>query len=465
MVSVVIPALNESNRIASVVELARKSALVEEVVVVDDGSVDETAELAAQAGARVVTSSLLGKGASMADGLRATTGEIVLYLDGDLAGLEDNLVNKMCEPLITGRAALVKAKFSREAGRVTMLTARPLLSIFFPELADFAQPLGGIVAARRSLLEQLRFETDYGVDLGLLIDAHQLGAQIEEVDIGHLDHESQTLEALGRMAKQVVRVLLQRAARHERLAIDQVREVEEIERHSRAEFNTVVGSLGEVARLALFDMDGTLLRGRFVVELARRTGREAELTPWLDNPCVSAQKRSRAIADVLRGIPKEIFERVAAEIPLVEGAVQTVIGLRKAGYRVGIVTDSYWIASEIVRRRVFADFSVANLIRFRHGICTGEVTIPPIFAHTRGCRQHELCKLNAALHIQESLGITSEGVLAVGDGRNDICMLRAAENSFAFEPKSEAVQQAARAALFGDISMLLRQLDLKAATV
>jgi HAD superfamily phosphoserine phosphatase-like hydrolase len=307
------------------------------------------------------------------------------------------------------------------------------------------------------LLEQLRFETDYGVDLGLLIDAHQLGAQIEEVDIGHLEHESQTLEALGRMAKQVVRVLLQRAARHDRLAIDQIREVEEIERHSRAEFNTVIGSLGEVARLALFDMDGTLLRGRFVVELARRTGREAELAPWLDNPCVSAQKRSRAIAEVLRGIPKEIFERVAAEIPLVEGAVQTVIGLRKAGYRVGIVTDSYWIASEIVRRRVFADFSVANLIRFRNGICTGDVTIPPIFAHPRGCRQHELCKLNAALHVQERLGIPADRMLAVGDGQNDVCMLQASRYSFAFEPKSEAVRQAAKVSLFGDLSPLLNE--------
>ena len=465
MVSVVIPALNESRRIASVVELAKNSTLVNEVVVIDDGSVDETAELASRAGARVVTSSLLGKGASMADGLRATTGEIVVYLDGDLSGLDPDLVDRLCEPIQTGRASFVKGKFSRHAGRVTMLTARPLLSVFFPELAEFAQPLGGIIAARRTLLEQLRFETDYGVDLGLLIDAHRLGAAIEEVDIGHLEHESQSLEALGRMAKQVVRVLLQRAALHDRLAIDQVKEVEEIERHSRSEFSTVIGSLGQVAQLALFDMDGTLLRGRFVVELGRRTGREAELALWLDNPCVSARKRTRAIAEVLRGIPREIFEKVAAEIQLTEGAVSTVIGLRKLGYRVGIVTDSYWIASEIVRRRVFADFSVANLLRFRQGICTGEVTIPPVFEHQRGCHQHELCKLNAALHIQESLGIPPERMLAVGDGQNDICMLRAAQHSFAFEPKSEIVRQAAKASLFGDLSSLLDGLRMVPAGV
>lgn len=465
MVSVVIPALNESRRIAGVVELAKRSSLVTEVVVVDDGSVDGTPELATAAGARVITSGLLGKGSSMADGVKATTGALVVFLDGDLAGLDPNLVDRLCEPLVNGRADFVKARFSREAGRVTMLTARPLLSVFFPELARFGQPLGGIIAAKRSLLESLRFETDYGVDLALLIDAHEQGAQIEEVDIGHLEHESQTLEALGSMAKQVVRALLQRAERYGRLSIDQVREVEEVERHSRAEFSKVLGSVGEVERLALFDMDGTLLRGRFIVELARRTGREEELSRWLDNSVVSDRKRSQAIAEVMRGIPREVFESVAAEMPLTEGAAQTVIGLRKQGYRVGIVTDSYWIASEVVRRRVFADFSVANVIRFRQGVCTGELTIPPIFAHPQGCRIHELCKLNAALHVQEKLGIGPDRVLAVGDGQNDICMLRASHHSFAFEPKSDLVRQAAKSSLRGDLSALLYELRMSPVAV
>lgn len=465
MVSVVIPALNESRRIAGVVEFARRSSLVSEVVVVDDGSVDGTGELAAAAGAKVITGSLLGKGAAMSDGLKATSGAAVVYLDGDLEGLDPHLIHNICEPLVTGRADFVKARFSREAGRVTMLTARPLLSVFFPELARFGQPLGGIIAAKRSLLESLRFETDYGVDLALLIDAHEQGAQIEEVDIGHLEHESQTLEALGSMAKQVVRVLLQRAERYGRLSIDQVREVEEVERHSRAEFSKVMGSVGQVEKLALFDMDGTLLRGRFVVELARRTGREEELSRWLDNSVVSDRKRSQAIAEIMRGIPREVFEGVAAEMPLTEGAVQTVLGLRKQGYRVGIVTDSYWIASEIVRRRVFADFSVANLIRFRQGVCTGELTIPPIFSHPAGCRMHELCKLNVALHIEEKLGIDSTRVLTVGDGQNDVCMLRASEHSFAFEPKSDLVRRAAKSALHGDLSSLLYELRMSPVAV
>src|SRR5690349_13432792 len=91
-ISVVIPALNESATIASVVRFAKRSPNVDEVIVVDDGSIDGTPELASRAGARVITSTLLGKGASMQDGLREANGELVVYLDGDLKGLRRDLI-------------------------------------------------------------------------------------------------------------------------------------------------------------------------------------------------------------------------------------------------------------------------------------------------------------------------------------------------------------------------------------
>src|SRR5436190_24391900 len=110
-VSVIIPTLNEADTIASIVEFASRSALVDEVIVVDDGSIDGTPELAASAGARVITSTMLGKGASMEDGLRAAKNEWLLYLDGDLRGLATDLVERMALPLITDQADFVKARF------------------------------------------------------------------------------------------------------------------------------------------------------------------------------------------------------------------------------------------------------------------------------------------------------------------------------------------------------------------
>jgi len=175
-VSVIIPALNEQKRIADVVRYALSDSATAEVIVVDDSSIDSTVSLAREAGARVITSSLLGKGASMADGARVAQSEIFVYLDGDLKGLRSGIISDLARPLIAGQAEFVKARFGRGGGRVTELTAKPMLKVFFPELAHFNQPLGGIIAARKSLLQQLMFEDGFGVDIGLLIDAWRVNA-------------------------------------------------------------------------------------------------------------------------------------------------------------------------------------------------------------------------------------------------------------------------------------------------
>ena len=325
-VSVLIPVLNESKTIASLVSLVKSDPAVLEVLVIDDGSIDGTIDLASRAGAKVLMSSLLGKGASMEDGLRAARGEIVLFLDGDLLQVCPDLVHKMTSPIIDGSADMVKARFNRNAGRVTLLTARPLLGAFFPELAGFGQPLGGIVAARRSLLQDICLENDYGVDVGLLIDATMKGARVHETDIGRIDHESQSLEALAEMAKQVTRVILDRAWKHDRLSIDQVREMEEMERRARAHLLPKAGPREESpGKFALFDMDGVLLDGRFVVELADRVGARWELSRLLDNRDLPEDVRTAAIASLFAGVSQDVFEDTARSIPLSPGAVATVV--------------------------------------------------------------------------------------------------------------------------------------------
>jgi hypothetical protein len=211
----------------------------------------------------------------MEDGVRAARGEIVVFLDGDLTGLPASIDGDLVEPIRAGRADFVKASFSRAGGRVTTLTAKPLLETFFPALRHVEQPLGGLVAARRSLLRRLRFETDYGADVGLLIDAAEAHARIEQVHVGRIVHDSQPLEVLGEMAKQVSRVILDRAARRGRLRPRHVREVAEVEWHAQAEIATVLARVGAPPRVALFAIDGVLTQGSFLRALARRTGRLA----------------------------------------------------------------------------------------------------------------------------------------------------------------------------------------------
>jgi len=454
-ITVVIPVLNESKRISEVVALALHSDLVREVIVVDDGSIDGTPELAAAAGARVITSSMLGKGASMEDGLLEAKTDCILYLDGDLSGLAKDLVDRMCRPILNGEADFVKASFSRRAGRVTILTARPLLRTYFPEVAHFEQPLAGIIAVRKDLLTRLRFENDYGVDIGLLLDSVGLGARIQEVDIGHIEHDSHDLDVLGEMATQVARAILDRAAGFGRLRVSFSRETREKERVLLSHPEKVVSQIGAVEKLALFDMDGTLLNGRFVVELAKRARREEKLAKYLDRFDLKPEFRARQIARIFRGVPIELFQKTARELPLLPGAVAAVVGLRKLGYRVGIVSDSYHIATEIVRRRVFADFALSNVVEFHRGKATGHLTLAPSMRTGRtGPRAYD--KIHALRFLKKRMNVPTKNILAVGDGENDIGMFRAAGLSVAFQPKSDRVRRAAKKVISGSLEQLLQ---------
>jgi glucosyl-3-phosphoglycerate synthase len=145
-----------------------------------------------------------------------------------------------CAPLLSGEADFVKARFGRGGGRVTELTAKPMLKVFFPEVAHYSQPLGGIIAARKSLLQALTFEDGYGVDIGLLLDAHLVGASMAEVDIGSLENDSQPLQDLTLMANEVARVIFNRARAAGRLHVEQVTAMYEYQRLAASGIDYVV---------------------------------------------------------------------------------------------------------------------------------------------------------------------------------------------------------------------------------
>ncbi|MFE0046230.1 glucosyl-3-phosphoglycerate synthase [Streptomyces albireticuli] len=236
-VSVVLPALNEEATVGTIVTTIRAELmsdavpLVDELVVMDSGSTDRTAEVAAAAGARVVhrdavlpgLPALPGKGEVLWRSLLATTGDVVCFVDADLRDFSADFVSGIVGPLLTDPGVqFVKAMYDRplgeavgQGGRVTELVARPLLNLHWPQLAGFVQPLGGEYAARRSLLERLPFPVGYGVELGLLVDAlHTVGLDaLAQVDVGVRKHRHQDGRALGRMAAAIYRTAQLRLAR------------------------------------------------------------------------------------------------------------------------------------------------------------------------------------------------------------------------------------------------------------
>ncbi|MBO7158684.1 MAG: glycosyltransferase [Methanobrevibacter sp.] len=218
-VSIVIPAFNEEATVAKVVSVARKLSYVDEVIVVDDGSTDRTVEEAENAGATVISHIMNeGKGSAIKTGFKYSHGNIVAFIDADVSNFTSEKIDKIIRPILEDRTDITKTKFARESGRVTELTAKPLLGFFFPEL-NYEQPLSGQFAGKRSALSKIRFEKDYGVDVGIVLDADVHGIKILEVDIGDICHDMSPLADLNKMANEVVRTIIDRAVEYGRVTM------------------------------------------------------------------------------------------------------------------------------------------------------------------------------------------------------------------------------------------------------
>jgi glucosyl-3-phosphoglycerate synthase len=228
-VSVCIPARNESATIGPIVRSVRTHFcaqaggvdLVDEIVVVDDGSSDSTADVASEAGATVVqTKGGGGKGEAMQFAIQSSSGDLIVFLDGDVEPFPHHFVTGLLGPVLTEDFALVKATYSRplngipgEGGRVNELVARPVISLLFPELSGIRQPLAGETAAPRTVLEKVRLAPAYGVELALLIDVSAMfgAASIAQVELGERVHRNRPIAELTPQATEVLRVALDRA--------------------------------------------------------------------------------------------------------------------------------------------------------------------------------------------------------------------------------------------------------------
>jgi glucosyl-3-phosphoglycerate synthase len=240
-ISICLPARNEARTIGAILQALlplRELGLIDQLVVVDD-STDGTAEIARRLGAEVHEQGnlmpelgpVLGKGDAMWRALPVLRGELICFLDADSERFGAHFASGLLGPLVCEDAiSFVKGFYRRPfrigdsvfpdgGGRVTELTARPLLNLFYPELTGIEQPLAGEIAARRELLEQLPFVTGYGVDIALLLDAYgAVGLDgLAQVDLDVRQNAHQPLRDLGPMAYSVLHAVATRLERDGRL--------------------------------------------------------------------------------------------------------------------------------------------------------------------------------------------------------------------------------------------------------
>ncbi len=245
-VSLVLPTLNEAETIGPIVsramrDLQERHPLLDEILVIDSASTDDTRAIAEAAGARVVQhpdvltryGSFRGKGEALWKSLYETSGDIVIWADTDVRNWHSRMVYGTLGPLLVEqRLQYVKGYYQRPiveggvlkeggGGRVTELVARPLINLFFPELSGFIQPLAGEYAGRRSLLEQIPFFTGYAVEIGHLIDAFErVGIEgLGQVDLERRLHRNQELEGLSKMSFVILQAVMKRLEERRRVRL------------------------------------------------------------------------------------------------------------------------------------------------------------------------------------------------------------------------------------------------------
>jgi len=287
-VSVVLPARDEAETIGAIVgslrrDLMEQVPLIDELVVVDSGSTDDTRRVAELAGARVVAQSEVvpqhgdrpGKGEALWKSLHATRGDVVAFIDADLRDFDPQFAVGLLAPLLNNPDIhYVKAFYDRPlqsgetilpagGGRVTELVARPLLNLHWPQLAGFVQPLAGEYAGRRSLLESIPFVSGYGVEIAMLIDVFEaMGlSAMAQVDLGSRQHRNSDDLALGRMAAQVYLAMLSRLQRHGRalMTVEPTMAMTQFVRHQET-FVREAHDIGVTERPPMRDVEGYVSR-------------------------------------------------------------------------------------------------------------------------------------------------------------------------------------------------------------
>ncbi|MBU4226513.1 MAG: glucosyl-3-phosphoglycerate synthase [Chloroflexi bacterium] len=287
-ISLAMPALNEEETVGKVIRtiqntLMKKYPLVDEIVLIDSNSTDRTRQIAERLGVPVyIHQELLpemeprpGKGEALWKSLLVTKGDIIAWIDTDIVNIHPRFVYGIIGPLLLNRnIQFVKGFYRRPlkvgdkmqaggGGRVTELTARPLLNLFYPELSGVVQPLSGEYAGRRESLENATFFSGYGVETGLLIDIfEQYGLRaVAQVDLLERIHHNQDLEALGKMSFAIIQTVLRKLEkRYERAIIEDVNKTMKLIRYADGGYFLEVEEIPERERPPMITIPAYLER-------------------------------------------------------------------------------------------------------------------------------------------------------------------------------------------------------------
>src|SRR5437867_1473737 len=196
-----------------------------------------------------------------------------------------------------------------------------------------------------------------------------------------------------------------------------------------------------MSRLAAFDMDGTLIQGRLVFALAGMFGLSDRVRA-IQSGGTAGHEQSKAIAALFAGLTKKDLETAIESILLTKNCEQTVAALKDKDYKIGIISDSYAAAADVVANRLQLDFVAANELQIENGRITGRVEMPLGWEKIGCFCKISVCKRYYLEKFARQFGVKIENTLAVGDTKSDICMIKRAGVGVAFVPKDKEIAKA-----------------------
>lgn len=382
MVSVIIPSFNHAWALSELIPRFKTIPLVSEIIIVDQGSTDQTLATHSNLDTLTLLSPMPNLGSCFTEGLTAARNELVVFWHPEMLSPTNELIESLITPINGDLVDFVSTYSTNLADdTVTSFTVRPQVNICFPELSSVKEFFPKIFASRKSLLSKIRIDRNNAFSLGVLIDLKQLSIRTLEVEIqAHPESSIPTPhDELKLLAETCAMSLFERMAKFRRINSFLLSEAQDNEISKKTQFD-YFSKVIKNQPILLIDLDRTVINGNLLLDLARYAGLETEARDVLENSKFNPGQKIIKFSKLMSGIPRYIFEKVAKSIPLKIKAPETILELKRLGYQVGLVSNGFLLPTEIIRERIYADFSIAHHLNFKKGLCTGSIVWSKLFS-------------------------------------------------------------------------------------
>ncbi len=416
MYTILIPAYNEEKTVRKVLKIAASAPHVGQILLVDDGSTDKTAEKASGVSPLIDIISHrtnMGKGAAVRTGIAHAKFEPVVFIDADLINITADKIYALIEPILKNEADFVKASFSRARGRVTEMAVKPMMQILFPN-NYFEQPISGQFAARLSFLKEITIVENWGLDIGILLDAISKKLRILEVFIGDLDHKAQSDHSLAKMSEQVLYTMIQKA-----------------------------GLLSSKYKFILFAFDESLIKNYSTAGMMKFLGKSqefAELEESFSDKEILPLEYYTQVAKLLENVPVAELKRYADTLELRTYAADIIERLQSRRFQVGIIGMHFQPVVKAVADRLKVDAIDCLGLKVKDKVCTGEMTRSSVLQwFTTSIQQGFFAAMNAMANAAKT---DLQSTIAIMSSSESLPMVGPAGLSVAYRSKDKNLRKA-----------------------